>query len=76
MMITAVIFTLSIALFLAYTFGMKRVMQARLLQNESIDGSLDEELIMDMAEYKQNVQKLGLMSIGIAVCFALSFVIR
>jgi hypothetical protein len=76
MMITAVIFTLSIALFLAYTFGMKRVMQARLLQNESIDGSLDEELIMDMAEYKQNVQKLGLMSIGIAVCFALSFFIR
>ncbi len=76
MMITAVIFTLSVILFLAYTFGMKRVMQARLLQNESIDGSLDEELIMDMAEYKQNVQKLGLMSIGIAVCFALSFVIR
>lgn len=76
MMITAVIFTLSVILFLAYTFGMKRVMQARLLQNESIDGSLDEDLIMDMAEYKQNVQKLGLMSIGIAVCFALSFVIR
>lgn len=76
MMITAVIFTLSVVLFFAYTFGMKRVMQARMLQNESIDGSLDEELIMDMAEYKLNVQKLGLMSIGIAVCFALSFVIR
>ena len=76
MMITAVIFTLSVVLFFAYTFGMKRVMQARMLQNESIDGSLDEELIMDMAEYKLNVQKLGLMYIGIAVCFALSFVIR
>lgn len=76
MMITAVIFTLSVVLFFAYTFGMKRVMQARMLQNESIDGSLDEELIMDMAEYKLNVQKLGFMSIGIAVCFALSFVIR
>lgn len=76
MFVTAIIFALSAALFLGYTFGMKRIMHTRLMNNESIDGALDEELIMDMAEYKMNVQKLGIMSVLIGVCFALSFIIR
>ena len=75
MMITAVIFILSIILFLGYTFCTKRTMNQRLLQNESIDGSLDEELIMEMAELKLNIQKLGFMSAAIGACLAISFFI-
>ena len=76
MMITAVIFTLSIALFLGYIFTTKRTIQHRLMQNESVDGSLDEELIMDMAERKMNIQKLGFMSAAIGACLVISFFIR
>ena len=76
MMITAVIFTLSIALLLGYIFTTKRTIQHRLMQNESVDGSLDEELIMDMAERKVNIQKLGFMSAAIGACLVISFFIR
>ncbi len=74
MMITAIIFTLSILLFVGYTVGMNRVMKNRLASSTYDAGQpLDEELIMDMAEYKLNVKKLAVMSAAIGACFALSF---
>ena len=62
---------------MCYTVGMNRVLRNRFEASNSDAGQpLDEELILDMAEHKLNVQKLGLMTAAIGVCFALSFFIR
>lgn len=77
MMITAIIFALSILLFVCYTMVMNRVLRNRFeTSNNDANQPLNEELILDMAEHKLNVQKLGLMTVAIGVCFALSFFIR
>lgn len=77
MIITAIIFALSILLFVCYTLVTNRSLRLRFdADNHDASQPLDEELILDISEHKVNVQKLGLMTVAIGVCFALSFFIR
>jgi hypothetical protein len=77
MMMTAIIFALSIVLLACYTVIMSRSLRLRFEASTTTeDNDIDEELVLDIAEYKLNTQKLGLLTIAIGVCFALSFFIR
>lgn len=77
MMMTAIIFALSIVLLACYTVITSRSLRLRFEASTTTeDNDIDEELVLDIAEHKLNIQKLGLMTIAIGVCFALSFFIH